>query len=77
MVSTAELVRAAQEAKKKERQNSKKYDKYAVRGKLFRMTNKQIRYAMFLAKHYNVTFEEVVMNFDEYAKRHREEKEKS
>jgi len=72
-LSTAELIAAVQKAKK-QNQYQQKYNKFAVMGMAQRMTDKQIRYAMFLAKHFSITLDEAMMNLDKYVKEYKKNK---
>jgi len=73
-LTTTELVAAVQKAKKRSKKSNRTHNKFIVMGAAQRLTDKQIRYAMFLSKYFNVPLSEVMLNLDKYAKKYREDK---
>lgn len=72
-LSTADLVREAQKAKK-EGAVKNVGNKWDVRGRLSTMSFKQQKYADYLARKEGVGMDEVVMDFDKFANKDKAEK---
>jgi len=71
-MTTAEMIAAVQKAKASPEYN-KQHDYYEVETRVKRMTDRQIRYAHFLAKHFNTKLDIVLAEFQNFCERHQKE----